>query len=29
MGKRNLTIPFLLNNADFAATPRDMAKLKK
>jgi HEPN superfamily AbiU2-like protein len=29
MGKRNLTIPFLVNNADFAATPRDMAKLKK
>ena len=28
-GKRNLTIPFLVNNADFAATPRDMAKLKK
>jgi hypothetical protein len=29
MGKRNLTIPFLVNNGDFAATPRDMAKLKK
>jgi AbiU2 len=29
MGKRNLTIPFLVNNADLAATPRDMAKLKK
>jgi hypothetical protein len=29
MGKRNLTIPFLVNNADFAATPRDMAKLEK
>jgi AbiU2 len=28
-GKRNLTIPFLVNNADFAATPRDIAKLKK
>jgi hypothetical protein len=28
-GRRNLTIPFLVNNADFAATPRDMAKLKK
>lgn len=27
--KRNLTIPFLVNNADFAATPRDMAKLQK
>jgi len=29
MRKRNLTIPFLVNNADFAATPREMAKLKK
>jgi hypothetical protein len=28
-GKRNLTIPFLVNNADFAATPRDVTKLKK
>jgi hypothetical protein len=28
MRNRNLTIPFLVNNADFAATPRDMAKLK-
>ena len=29
MRKRNLTVPFLVNNADFAATPRDMSKLKK
>ncbi len=28
-GRRNLTIPFLVNNADFAETPRDMANLKK
>jgi hypothetical protein len=28
MGKRNLTIPFLVNNAEFPATPRDMTKLK-
>ena len=27
--KRNLTVSFLVNNADFAATPRDMAKLTK
>jgi hypothetical protein len=29
MGKRNLTIPFLVKNADFAGTPRDMTKLKR
>lgn len=28
-GKRNLTISFLINNADFAAAPREMEKLKK
>ncbi len=27
MGRRNLTIPFLVNNADFAAAPRDMVRL--
>jgi len=27
--KRNLTVPFLVNKSDFAATPRDMAKVKR
>jgi len=29
MGKRNLTIPFLVNNSDFAAAPSDLAKLER
>ena len=28
-GKRNLTIAFLINNADFATNPRDVVKLKR
>ena len=29
MGKRNLTVQFLIKNADFSASPRDLAKLTK
>jgi len=29
MGKRNLTVQFLINNADFSASPRELAKLTK
>jgi hypothetical protein len=29
MGKRNLTVQFLIRNADFSAAPRDLAKLTK
>jgi hypothetical protein len=29
MGKRNLTVQFLIKNADFSASPRELAKLVK
>lgn len=29
MGRRNLTIEFLMNNSDFSASPRELAKLEK
>jgi hypothetical protein len=29
MGKRNLTVQFLINNADFSASPRELVKLTK
>jgi hypothetical protein len=29
MGKRNLTVQFLIKNADFLASPRELAKLTK